>query len=121
MKQKATPTRGRGRPPFVPSPESREDVIRWRENGHTSGQICRRLGICEDTLRKYLGREFEIGSRHLLARMAQVAVERAVGGDGEMLRFVLGRIGTPSWGGAYGRPEQPEQPGASPTGALLHR
>jgi hypothetical protein len=117
---KTLPSRGKGRPEHTPTGRLRSLVLALRVCGCSGQQIAQVAGLAHSTLRLHYRNELEHGTRELMGRLAWTAVQRAAAGDSSMLAFVLSRRGAESWGGAFS-PEQPEQPGASPTRARLHR
>lgn len=76
-----------GRPTHRPTQESREKVEKLSGMGIPQEQICARLGICDDTLRKYYEQEILNGQAVANEAIAQCLYNKATGGDTTALIF----------------------------------
>jgi hypothetical protein len=75
------PKRGRGQPPFKPSPEQRRQVETLSGFGITLDQIALIIGCSKPTLIKHFSRELALGDAKATARVAQSLFQKAVNGD----------------------------------------
>jgi hypothetical protein len=89
MKDDEEPKRGRGNPPFVPTPEQRLMVQILASNRTPQDVIARNRhrqkgdnGISEMTLRKAFRHELDCGYADTLARVGSTVVREALKGQG---------------------------------------
>lgn len=69
--QLVSPIKRRGNQPFVPTDKDRQQVERMVGFGLTQEQICKIIGISENTLRKYFADELENGVSRINSAVAQ--------------------------------------------------
>jgi DNA-binding Lrp family transcriptional regulator len=93
----AEPKRGRGQPPYEPTPQNRQLVQVLRANGIPFRAIARELKISLPTLRKNFREELANGTEVVVAALGAVVVRAALGGDWRAAKEWLSRFGGPAW------------------------
>jgi hypothetical protein len=90
MTEKTQPKK-RGRPPFQPTEEERQQVTRMAVAGITHEQIalCVRNGIDADTLKKHFKQELATSKIKAIANLAGNLYQRAMAGDTTSSIFYL--------------------------------
>lgn len=90
--------RGRGHPPFQPTPEQREQVQTMRANGNSLPTIARSIGgIDVKTLRKHFGEELRTGREQVIADVGSAVVRAAKMGNMVAAKYWLSTHGGPEW------------------------
>ena len=79
----------RGRPPFKPTDEQREQVIALSSNGLPHIQISRIIGCAPKTLRKHFREELNIGKIQANAKVAGALYQSALNGNVKAQTFWL--------------------------------
>ena len=79
----------RGRPPFKPTDEQREQVITLSSNGLPHIQISRIIGCAPKTLRKHFREELNIGKIQANAKVAGALYQSALNGNVKAQTFWL--------------------------------
>jgi len=105
MKDDEKPKRGRGKPPFVPTPEQRLMVQILSSNGTPQDVIARNIkqhkgdakGISEPTLRKVFRQELDAGYADTLARLGATVVREGLKGQGWAAKYWLQTHGGDEW------------------------
>ena len=69
--ESVSPIKRPGNQPFVPTDKDRQQVERMTGFGLTQEQICKIMGISENTLRKYFADELENGVSRINSAVAQ--------------------------------------------------
>ena len=87
----------RGAKPHVPTPEKRQMVIILVAVGLTVDEIALQLSMSKKTLHKYYSYELENGRTHIVARLGAKAIDRALKGSENMLKFCLANLGGELW------------------------
>ena len=83
----------RGRPPFKPTDEQREQVIALSSNGLPHIQIARIVGCAPKTLRKHFRVELNIGKIQANAKVAGALYPLALDGNVKAQTFWLKTVG----------------------------
>ena len=83
----------RGRPPFKPTDEQREQVIALSSNGLPHIQIARIVGCAPKTLRKHFREELNIGKIQANAKVAGALYQSALNGNVKAQTFWLKMVG----------------------------
>jgi hypothetical protein len=92
-----SPKRRPGRPPWIPTDEERDKVMRLRASGVPAQVIALCLGIEEPTLRKRYGKELETGRAMVKAALGNVVVRSGLRGDWRAAIGWLARFGGEEW------------------------
>jgi hypothetical protein len=79
----------RGRPPFKPTDEQREQVITLSSNGLPHIQISRIIGCAPKTIRKHFREELNIGKIQANAKVAGALYHSALNGNVKAQTFWL--------------------------------
>ena len=78
-----------GRPLFEPTVEQSDRVRRLKLLGVNDDKIAGFVGVSDDTLRRHFDYELKRGRIDLLANIAAVGYQRALGGDCALIQFFL--------------------------------
>jgi hypothetical protein len=97
------PRRGRGQPPFEPTPAQRQTVQVLRANGDALPIICRNIGVTEKTLRKHFTEELAGGHAQVVASMGAAVVRAGLNGNVFAMKYWLCTHGGPEWRVVEGR------------------
>jgi hypothetical protein len=83
-----------GRPPHVPTDQTRWQVEMMAGYGVPQMQIARAIGVSDETLRKYYRREFDLGVIKANAAVAETLFRQAISGDtGALIWWTKCRMG----------------------------
>jgi hypothetical protein len=91
------PRRGRGQPPFEPTPGQRQTVQVMRANGDALPIIARAIGVDVKTLRKRLKVELANGHAQVRAAIGGSVVRAALAGNMHAAKYWLSTHGGPEW------------------------
>jgi hypothetical protein len=91
------PRRGRGQPPFEPTPAQRTNVQVMRADGDSLDTICRSIGCSEKTLRKHFKTELATGHAQVVAAVGGAVVRAALNGNMHTAKFWLSCHGGERW------------------------
>lgn len=81
-----------GRPPHEPTSQFRSNVSLMAAVGIPHDMIALKIGINQDTLRKYYRKELDLGKVEMLTRVGGRAYQRAMGngpGSATLIQFIL--------------------------------
>lgn len=81
--------KGRGRPAYEPTEDTRAKVRTWAAVGTTQDVIAAELGICIDTLAKYYREELDEATARGVANVASNLYSKAMAGDVTSMIFYL--------------------------------
>jgi hypothetical protein len=84
-------------PEFVPTPDQRYTVMVMAANGVKHDVMAATIRIHPHTLRKHFRKEIKEGRAHVTARIGNVVVREALGGNIAAARYWLDRHGGPLW------------------------
>lgn len=89
--------KGEGRPAYVPTPQQRQFVERWRATGIAPDDIARQLEISPATLRKYFDVELAHGQEKIVGQMGAQVVKQGLAGNINAAKFYLANFGGGRW------------------------
>ena len=82
-----------------PTEETRKLVKDWSKNGVIQDNIAKKIGVSDETLRKYYRDELDVGTGELVNDVANKLVELCMGGNAKACMFILEKRGAEGWSG----------------------
>lgn len=87
MEEKNNNKKSKGRPSYKPTDAQRLLVKELAGFGITQDMIATKLGITDDTLRKYFEHELALGKAEASAMMAQAIFKKALSGSEKLMMY----------------------------------
>ena len=82
-----------------PTEETRKLVKDWSKNGVIQDNIAKKIGVSDETLRKYYRDELDVGTGELVNDVANKLLELCMGGNAKACMFILEKRGAEGWSG----------------------